>query len=80
MISIVVCLNLGPMLASQHCSHAFSVLTSLHVLSFLLKMFFYYSLIKVCYKNNSNVSIYTCTPDKIELHFIHTFIYCELIV
>ena len=33
--------NLGPMLASQPCSHAFWVLTSLHLLSFLLKMFFY---------------------------------------
>ena len=39
----VVCLILGPMLASQPCSHAFWVLTSLHLLSFLLKMFFYYS-------------------------------------
>ena len=36
----VVCLILGPMLASQPCSHAFWVLTSLHLLSFLLKMFF----------------------------------------
>ena len=36
----VVCLILGPMLASQPCSHAFWVLTSLHFLSFLLKMFF----------------------------------------
>ena len=35
----VVCLILGPMLASQPCSHAFWVLTSLHLLSFLLKMF-----------------------------------------
>ena len=34
----VVCLILGPMLASQPCLHAFWVLTSLH-LSFLLKMF-----------------------------------------
>ena len=31
---------LGPMLASQPCSHAFWVLTSLHLLSFILKMFF----------------------------------------
>ena len=31
---------LGPMLASQPCSHAFWVLTSLHILPFLLKMFF----------------------------------------
>ena len=31
---------LGPMLASQPCLHAFWVLTSLHLLSFLLKMFF----------------------------------------
>ena len=38
----VVCLILGPILASQSCLHAFWVLTSLH-LSFLLKMFFYYS-------------------------------------
>ena len=36
----VVCLILGPMLASQPCLHAFWVLTSLHLLSFLLKMFF----------------------------------------
>ena len=35
----VVCLILGPMLATQPCSHAFGVLTSLHLLSFLLKMF-----------------------------------------
>ena len=39
----VVCLILGPMLVSRPCSHAFWVLTSLHLLSFLLKMFFYYS-------------------------------------
>ena len=36
----VVCLIVGPMLASQPCSHAFWVLTSLHLLSFLLKMLF----------------------------------------
>ena len=30
---------LGPMLASQPCLHAFWVLTSLHLLSFLLKCF-----------------------------------------
>ena len=36
----VVCLILGPMLASQLFSHAFWVLTFLHLLSFLLKMFF----------------------------------------
>ena len=36
----VVCLILCPMLASQPCSHTFWVLTSLHLLSFLLKMFF----------------------------------------
>ena len=35
----VVCLILGG-LASQSCSHAFWVLTSLHLLSFLVKMFF----------------------------------------
>ena len=35
----VVCLILGPMLASQPCSHVLWVLTSLHLLSFLLKMF-----------------------------------------
>ena len=33
----MVYLILGPMLASQPCSHAFWVLTSLHLLSFLLK-------------------------------------------
>ena len=36
----VVCLILGPMLASQPRSHAFWVLMSLHLLSFLMKMFF----------------------------------------
>ena len=36
----VVCLISGPMLASRPCLHAFWVLTSLHLLSFLLKMFF----------------------------------------
>ena len=36
----VVTLILGTMLASQPCSHDFWVLTSLHLLSFLLKMFF----------------------------------------
>ena len=35
----VVCLILGPMLASQPCLHAFWVLTSLHLLSFLLFLF-----------------------------------------
>ena len=35
----VVCLILGPMLASQPCLHAFWVLTSLHVLSFYWKGF-----------------------------------------
>ena len=35
----VVCLILGPMLASQPCSHAFWVLTSLH----LIENVFYYS-------------------------------------
>ena len=38
----VVCLILGPMLASQPCSHAFWVLTSLHLLSFYRKCFYYY--------------------------------------
>ena len=36
----VVCLILGPKLASQPCLLAFWVLTSLLFLSFLLKMFF----------------------------------------
>ena len=36
----VVCLILGPMLTSRPCSHTFWVLTSLHLLPFLLKMFF----------------------------------------
>ena len=41
----VVCLILGPTLTSQPCSHAFWVLTSLHLPSFLLKMFllFFYN-------------------------------------
>ena len=46
---------LGPMLASQPCLHAFWVLTSLHLLSFLLKMFFYYSC-NIC----NYVSMYVC--------------------
>ena len=41
----MVCLSFGPMLATQHCLHAFWVLTSLHLLSFLLRIFFYYSLL-----------------------------------
>ena len=36
----MVCLILDPMLASQPCLPAFWVLTSLHLLSLLLKMFF----------------------------------------
>ena len=36
----VVCLILGPMLASRPCLHAFWVLMSLHLLSFLLKNVF----------------------------------------
>ena len=36
----VVCLIWGPMLASQSCLHAFCVLTSIHLLSLLLKMLF----------------------------------------
>ena len=51
----VVCLILGPMLASQPCSHASWGLTSLHLLSFLLKMFFYYS----CFNNNCYYSNHT---------------------
>ena len=39
----------GPMLASQPCLHAFWVLTSLHLLSFLLKMSF---IILVCIRNS----------------------------
>ena len=35
----VVSLILGPTLTSQPCLHAFWVLTSLHLPSFLLKMF-----------------------------------------
>ena len=35
----MVCLILGPTLTCQPCSHAFWVLTSLHLPSFLLKMF-----------------------------------------
>ena len=42
----VVCLILGPMLASQPCLHAFWVLTSLH-LSFLLKMLLLFFLYKI---------------------------------
>ena len=35
----VVCLILGPMLASQPCSHALWVLTSIHLLLFIENVF-----------------------------------------
>ena len=37
----MVCLILGPTLTSQPCLHTFWVLTSLYLLPFLLKMFFF---------------------------------------
>ena len=51
----VVCLILGPMLASQPCSHAFWVLTSLHLLSFLLKMLFIILVSIVFFLNGVNI-------------------------
>ena len=43
-----VCLILGPTLTSQPCSHAFWVLTSLHLPSFLLKMFLLFLYQYIC--------------------------------
>ena len=65
----VVCLILGPMLVSRTCSHAFWVLTSLH-LSFLFKMFFiilttYIESVLTClharvkYQNSEDVDLIT---------------------
>ena len=51
----VVCLILGPMLASQPCLPAFWVLTSLHLLSFLLKMFFIILVFIVFFLNGVNI-------------------------
>ena len=53
----VVCLILGPMLASQPCSYAFSVLTSLHLVSFLLKMFFIILVSIVFFLNGVNIFV-----------------------
>ena len=58
--------NLVPMLASQPCSRAFWVLTSLHLLPFLLKMFFYYS----CY-NFFQVYMKLCKLEKQCLLTVH---------
>ena len=44
----VVCLILGPTLTSKPCSHAFWVLTSLHLPLFLLKMFLLFLLLLDC--------------------------------
>ena len=58
----VVCLILSPMLASQPCSHAFGVLMSLHLLPFLLKMFFIILVfIVLCFLNSVNIF---CTLQK----------------
>ena len=47
----VVCLILGPMLAFRPCSHAFWVLTSLHLLSFF-KLY-----ILVFFLNGTNIFV-----------------------
>ena len=66
----VVCLILGPMLAYQPCSHAFWALTSLHLLSFLLKMFFIilvYTFVACCFykfqKGIEVIYLYYCTKE-----------------
>ena len=51
----MVCLILAPMLASQPCLHAFWVLTSLHLLSFLLKMFFIILVSIFFFRNGVNI-------------------------
>ena len=51
----VVCLILGPMLASQPCLYAFWVLTSLHLLSLLLKMFFIILVLIIFFLNCGNM-------------------------
>ena len=53
----VVCLILGPKLASQPCLLAFWVLTSLHLLSFLLKMFFIILVFIDFFLNDVNVFV-----------------------
>ena len=58
----VVCLILGPTLTSQPCSHAFWVLTSLHLPSFLLKMFLLFLYIcnivySLCHKINTDYTV-----------------------
>ena len=60
----VVCLILGPKLASQPCLLAFWVLTSLHLLSFLLKMFF---IILVYYIHVTSKATETLTLDQYRL-------------
>ena len=65
----VVCLILGPMLASQPCSHAFGVLTPLHLPSFSLKMFF----------KNILVSIFFSERREYCVH-VHTHVHCTLAV
>ena len=51
----VDCLIVVAMLASQPCSHAFWVLTSLHLLSFLLKMFIIIFVSIVIFMNGVNI-------------------------
>ena len=50
-MEVILC----PMLASQPCLHAFWVLTSLHLLSFLLKMFFIILVSIVFFLNGVNI-------------------------
>ena len=63
----VVCLILGPMLASQPCSHAFWVLTSLHLPFIFTENVFYYS----CYYQYYYYYYYYYFPDK-------SFLFVEL--
>ena len=58
---------LCPMLAYQPCLHAFWVLKSLHLLSFLLKMFFfYYSSFHCFFLNGVNIFVDSSTYEIIQ--------------
>ena len=74
----VVCLILGPKLASQPCLLAFWVLTSLHLLSFLLKMFFIILVSIVFFLNGVNIFCrlqkYWCKLYYIMKSYNHIFI------
>ena len=73
----VVGLILGPMLASQPCLHTFWVLTSLHLLSFLLKIFFIILVSIVFFLNGVNI---LCRLQKYwcKLYIMHSYNHISL--